>query len=102
MEYQPARGMSYMKPTIIVESQRLQVVDKFTYLGSTLSRVVHIDDEVNARIAKSTVAFGIKWNQTWHKAENVQICVAANTIACMRNSYSLLTACQKTKPYKLP
>ena len=34
------------------------MVDKFTYLGSTLSRVVHIDDEVNARIAKASAAFG--------------------------------------------
>ena len=34
------------------------MVDKFTYLGSTLSRVVHIDDEVNARIAKDSAAFG--------------------------------------------
>ena len=41
-----------------MKSQQLQVVDKFTYLGSTLSRVVHIDDEVNARIAKASAAFG--------------------------------------------
>ena len=34
------------------------MVDKFTYLGSTFSRVVHIDDEVNARIAKASAAFG--------------------------------------------
>ena len=33
------------------------MVDKFTYLGSTLSRVGHIDDEVNARIAKANAAF---------------------------------------------
>ena len=32
------------------------MVDKFTYLGSTLSRVVHIDDEVNARIAIHTLS----------------------------------------------
>ena len=41
-----------------MKGQRLQVVDKFTYLGSTLLRVVHIDDEVNARIAKASAAFG--------------------------------------------
>ena len=35
-----------------MKSQRLQAVDKFTYLGSTLSKAVHIDDDVNARIAK--------------------------------------------------
>ena len=40
-----------------MEVQRLQVVDKFTYLESTLSRVVHIDDKVNARIAKASAAF---------------------------------------------
>ena len=42
--YQPAPGKPYKEPTITVKGQRLQVVDKFTYLGSTLSRVVHIDD----------------------------------------------------------
>ena len=55
--YQPAPGKPYKEPTITVKGQRLQVVD-FTYLGSTLSRVVHIDDEVNARIAKANAAFG--------------------------------------------
>ena len=55
--YQPAPGKPYKEPTITVKCQRLQVVDKFTYLGSTLSRVVHIDDEVNARIAKASAAF---------------------------------------------
>ena len=48
--YQPAPGKPYKEPTITVKGQRLQVVDKFTYLGSTLSGVVYIDDEVNARI----------------------------------------------------
>ena len=54
----PAPRKPYKEPTITVKGQRLQVVDKFTYLGSTLSRVVHIDDEVNARIAKASAAFG--------------------------------------------
>ena len=56
--YQPAPGKPCKEPIITVKDQRLQVVDKFTYLGSTLSRVVHIDDEVNARIAKASAAFG--------------------------------------------
>ena len=33
--YQPARGKPYKEPTITVKGQRLQMVDKFTYLGST-------------------------------------------------------------------
>ena len=56
--YQPAPGKPYKEPTITVNGQRLQVVDKFTYLGSTLARVVHIDDEVNTRIAKASAVFG--------------------------------------------
>ena len=48
----------YKKPTITLKDQRLQVVDKFTYIGSRFSRVVHIDDEVIARIAKASAAFG--------------------------------------------
>ena len=36
----------------------MQAVDLLTKLESTLSRVVHIDDEVNAKIAKASVAFG--------------------------------------------
>ena len=43
--YQPAPGKPYKDPTIKVNDCKL------TYLGSTLSTVVHIDDEVNARIA---------------------------------------------------
>ena len=52
--------------TTTVKDQRL-LVDKFTYIGSTLSRVVHIDDEVNARIAKATVAFGQLRGSAWDR-----------------------------------
>ena len=62
--YQPAPGKPYKEPTITVKGQRLQVVDKFTYLGSILSRVVHTDDEVNARIPKASAAFGIIWDRS--------------------------------------
>ena len=44
------------------------MVDKFTYLGSTLSRVVHIDDEVNARIAKASAAFGWLRGSIWDQS----------------------------------
>ena len=43
--YQPAPGKPYKEPTITVKGQRLQVVDKFTYHESILSRVVYIDDK---------------------------------------------------------
>ena len=59
----PVPGKPYNEPTITVK--KLKVVDKFTYLGSTLSRAVHIDDEVTARIAKDSVAVGRLRANVW-------------------------------------
>ena len=50
-----------------MNGQKLQVVDKFTYLGSTLSRAVHIDDEVTTRTAKASVAFGRLRTNVWEQ-----------------------------------
>ena len=51
-----------------MKGQRLQVVDKFTYLRGTLSRVVHTDDEVKARIAKASEAFGRLRGSIWDRS----------------------------------
>ena len=56
--YQPAPKNLYQEPTVTVNGQKLATVDKFVYLGSTLSRSVLIDDETHARIAKASSAFG--------------------------------------------
>ncbi|KYO28513.1 hypothetical protein Y1Q_0005319 [Alligator mississippiensis] len=48
-----------------VNGQALQAVDKFTYLSTTLSCAVHIDDETNARIAKASVAFNRLYASVW-------------------------------------
>ena len=66
--YQQIPGKPYKEPTITVKGQGLQVVDKFTYLGSTLSRVVHIDDDVNARIDKDSAAFGRLRGSIWDRS----------------------------------
>ena len=42
--HQPASERPYNEPTFNVNGQKLKVVDKFTYLGSTFSRAAHIDD----------------------------------------------------------
>ena len=47
--------MHQPEPTITVNGQKLSVVDMLTYLGSTLSRAVHIDDEVDDRRSKRTI-----------------------------------------------
>ncbi|KAH1178585.1 hypothetical protein KIL84_012287 [Mauremys mutica] len=67
--YQPTPGKPYVEPTITVTGQTLQAVDKFTYLSSTLSHAVHIDDETNTRFAKASVAFSrICVNEWEHRA----------------------------------
>ena len=65
--HQPAPGKPYSEPSITVNGQKRQVVDKFTYLGSTLSRAVHIDDEVTARAAKASVAFDRLRTNVWER-----------------------------------
>ena len=67
--YQPALRKLYSGPTITGNGQRLKVVDKFAYLGSTLSRTVRIDDEVTARIAKASVACGRLCGNVWDRTE---------------------------------
>ena len=64
---QAAPGKQYSEPTITVNGQNIQVVDIFTYLGSTLSRAEHIDDEVTARAAKASVAFGRLLTNVWER-----------------------------------
>ncbi len=65
--YQPATGKLYTEPTITVHNVKLPATDNFTYLGSTLSRSVNIDAEVNTRIAKASAAFGRLRNKVWER-----------------------------------
>ena len=65
--HQPASEKPYSEPTITVNGHKLQVFDKFFYLGSTLSRGMHIDDEVTARSAKASVAFGRLRTNVWER-----------------------------------
>ena len=65
--HQPAPGKPYSEPTITVNGQKLQVVNTFTYLRSTLSKAVHIYYEVKARPAKASVAFGRLRTNVWER-----------------------------------
>ena len=63
--HQPAPGKAYVEPSITVNGQKLKVVDKFTYLGSTLSQNQTIDDEISLRLAKASAAFGRLNTTVW-------------------------------------
>jgi len=64
--FQPAIG-DYISREFTLNGQKLPVADKFTYLGSTLSRCVHIDEEVTSRISKASEAFGRLKNNVWDR-----------------------------------
>jgi len=65
--HQPAPAAPYKEPNITVNGQRLAAVDKFTYLGSTLSRFVNIDEEVAYRISRASAAFGRLAGNVWER-----------------------------------
>ena len=65
--HQPAPGISQPDPGITIKGQTLKVVDKFTYLGSTLARTANIDDEICNRIAKASITFGRLRENVWER-----------------------------------
>ena len=72
--FQPAPNTNYVRSNHhSVKGQKLQTVDKFTYLGSTFSRNVLFDDEVDARIAKASTTFGRLRKNVWEgQGPNIQ------------------------------
>nr|VZH89068.1 unnamed protein product [Spirometra erinaceieuropaei] len=71
-------------PQISVNGTQLQVVEKFPYLGSILSRNTKIDDEVANRISKASQAFGHLQSTVWNRHgfqlnTKLRICAGAAT-----------------------
>ena len=56
--FTPAPGEPYIEPNITVNGARLDFVDTFVYLGSTVSRDGSLDAEIYSRISKASVVFG--------------------------------------------
>ena len=65
--FQPAPGTPYCEPCIHINGKKLNAVEKFTYLGSTLSRHITIDAEVDVRLAKASAAFGRLNENVWNR-----------------------------------
>ena len=63
--FHPAPGAPYTEPSIFVDGHKVKVVDKFTYLGSTVNRHCMLDDEVCSRIKKATDAFAALKDRVW-------------------------------------
>ena len=76
--FTPAPGKPYVQPNIIVQGTRLDAVDTFVYLGSTISRDGTLDAEMHLRIAKACVAFGKLDKRVWSDrgiTVNTKMCV---------------------------
>ena len=65
--HQPAPGALYTEPLISVNGKQLKAVEKFVYLGSTLSRVANIDEEVMHRVAHGSAVFGRLRTSVWER-----------------------------------
>ena len=63
--YTPAPGDPYVEPDIYVHGTRLEVVESFIYLGSSLSDDGSLDSEIKQRIAKASSSFGRLRERVW-------------------------------------
>jgi len=81
-----------------VKGQKLQAVDRFTYLGSTLSREVNIDAETNNRIAKASAAYGRLRKNVW-KRRGLSTTTKLK-VYCTVVLTTLLHACETWTVYK--
>ena len=55
-------------PTIAIDRYNLEVVENFTYLGSTISNSLSIDIEVNSRIGKATAVMAKLSQRVWNNS----------------------------------
>ena len=65
--YLPAPRNAYIDPCITINGQRINSVDRFTYLGSTLSRNGNVDTEIDIQIAKASASFGRLNSNVWNR-----------------------------------
>ena len=78
------------------------VLENFTFLGSTLSKSVVMDDEVNTRFAKTSAAFGRLTRNVWHLGSNqnqgMPSCYSYHPPLWLGNVDNLSTAYKEAKP----
>ena len=96
--YQPKPGADYTAPTITIDNNALNVVDKFTYLGSTISQNALIDDEISARIGKASGSFGKLTKRLWSE-RGVRLATKVN-VYCAVVLPTLLYGCEAWTPYR--
>ena len=95
--FQPKPDTNYLPSNITIDNVPLNVVDKFTYLGSTLSENAMIDDVISARLGKASASFGRLTKRLWN--ERV-VCLSTKiNVYCAVVLTSLLYGCEAWTSY---
>ena len=96
---QPVPHTMQPNPRITVKGNALEVVDKFTYLRSLLSKNVTIDEEVNNRLAKASATFGRLSKNVWEcegLSTNTRLkvykAVVLSTLLCACETWTVYTS----------
>ena len=95
--YQPKPGADYKAQTITVDNNPLNVTDKLTYLGSTISQNALIDEEISARIGKASGSFG-KLAKHLGSERGLWLITKVN-VYCADVLPTLLYGCEAWTPY---
>ncbi|BHF67571.1 hypothetical protein SprV_0301059800 [Sparganum proliferum] len=91
--HQPSPDAAYVVPQINMNGAQLQVVDNFTFLGSTLSPNTKVDDEVARWISNARQAFDRQQNSVWNRHG-----LLLNTKLRMYNAIILRRCCMERRP----
>ncbi|XP_038069811.1 uncharacterized protein LOC119739049 [Patiria miniata] len=95
---QPKPGALYVQPSVTVDGSPLKAVDSFCYLGSVVFQNAMINDEVNARIAKASAAFGNMQGRLWSDhGVRLSTEIAVDRAVVLT---TLLYGCESWTPYR--
>ena len=84
--HQPAPEVPCQPPSITIDDTALNTVDKFTYLGCTISSDAKIDKELDNRLGKANRAFEGLYHWVW-KNQNLR----RSTKTCVYQAIVLTT-----------
>jgi len=96
--HQPRPGTIPTVDTVLVHDEPLKSVDKFCYLGGTISQNARIDDEVVARISKASSAFGRLQHRVWSD-HGIRLSTKIQVYRAVVLS-TLLYGCESWTPYR--
>ena len=63
--FQPSPDGTYIPPLVTIDNTTLPVADTFCYLGSRIQRTGSLDEEITARLAQASSAFGRLRKRLW-------------------------------------